>query len=331
MGEAAMMPEEQTDSSLQEAMDWLLRVQADPALGPALDEWRAADPAHARAWEQASRTWELIGEIPPVYETRRESAEYAKSRRDYAAIRGHRRTFALGMTAAALAACLSIVVLSTLMPHVGADYATSTAELRDVALEDGSTVHLAPRSAIVTRFTKERRSVRLLDGEAFFEVAPNKDRPFVVEADGLSVTVVGTAFDVRMSADLLTVDVARGTVAVSYRKGERPLDTRLTVGDRVEVNRITGAGRQSEIPEETVASWRDHRLFVEGASVAQVVEELRRFQAGWIVIADSGLAKRRVTGLYDLGDPKRALRALVRPFGGRVRELTPLIHILSED
>jgi transmembrane sensor len=120
--------------------------------------------------------------------------------------------------------------------------------------------------------------------------------------------------------------VQRGAVEA---RAARANPVHLGPGDQLTIERRSGAMQQTRIPPEEVASWRDYRLFVEGASVAEVVEELRRYRSGWIVFADSKLAHRQVTGLYDLRDPDRALRALIGPFGGQVREIAPLLTVVS--
>ena len=84
-----------------------------------------------------------------------------------------------------------------------ADHYASVGETRFVTLEDGSHVHLDSRSAIAVRYDGSQRRIALLQGEAWFEVAPNKDRPFVVEAAGGSVTARGTAFDLALEGCLL--------------------------------------------------------------------------------------------------------------------------------
>lgn len=70
-------------------------------------------------------------------------------------------------------------------------------EMPVVTLEDGSVVQLNAASAIAVEFTEKRRVIRLLRGEAFFQVAHGADRPFTVMAGTTSVTALGTAFDVR--------------------------------------------------------------------------------------------------------------------------------------
>jgi transmembrane sensor len=232
-----------------------------------------------------------------------------------------------GFAAAALAAvcCLTVVLAPSLLLRVRADHVTATAELRRLTLQDGTVVHLAPQSAVDAHYTAERRAVTLLAGEAFFEVVPDAQRPFVVEAQGLEARALGTAFDVRLAPRSLSVEVESGAVAVRHAGSE----ARLGPGDRLTIDRDNGAAQRDRPGADDIAGWRDGRLFVEDATVEQVVEALRRYQPGWIVIADERLAAHRVTGLYDLREPSRALRALVQPAGGRVREVTPLLRILS--
>lgn len=313
---------DQSGQRIEEAMDWLMRLRdapADPALDAQFRAWLAQGPESASAWERAQETWRLLGELP---------ARRAGGRASPADVRRRR----VGRAVAAFAALAAVLLLAVLAPspllRLQADYSTAAGEVRQVTLADGSSVHLGPASAIDVRYAPGQRMVALLSGEAFFEVAANPDRPFVVDAEGLDVTVVGTAFDIRLSPATLAVGVRNGTVAVRYA-GAPALDARLEGGDRVTVDRATGVAVRDRIAPEDVASWRDGRLFVDNATVAEVVEQLRRYQDGWIIVADDSLAARRVTGLYDLRDTARALRALVQPAGGQVREITPYVRILS--
>jgi transmembrane sensor len=322
-----MLTNNSRDPNLEEAMDWLLRVREAPsdlALRRNLEAWVAADADHARAWDQARQAWRLMGDLP--------SATKRPDVRNASATRGRRvpwRRTIIGAAGAALAACLVLALVPDLSLKLRADHVTATAELRRVVLEDGSTVHMAPRSAIRSRYTAERRTVELLTGEAFFHVSPNPMKPFVVSAEGLSATVLGTSFAVRIGSDELSVSVRSGAVAVRYDHADPPVDLRLGPGNRITVARNGGAARQDNVMPNQIAQWRDGKLFVADTSIRDVVEELRRFQPGWVIIADERLATQRVTGLYDLNDPELALNALVRPFGGKVWKATPLLHVLS--
>lgn len=319
------MTGESWDRALEAAMDWALRVNAAPgdqSLRRQLEEWRAADPTHAKAWLRAQETWGLIAHIPPAH-----ASEWSIARRT---IRrpGRRSGWLSGVGGLALAACLLLLFVPMLAGPRG-DHTTAVAEIRDVTLDDGSVVSLAPRSALNVRIGSTRRSLSLLEGEAFFEVAADPGRPFVVNAAGVQVAAVGTAFDIRISSASVTVSVRNGLVDVQGDTGSIASGMRLSPGDRVKVDRRTGQYERGVTTAEEIASWRARRVFFDGATVAEVAEEIGRYRSGWIVIDDRKLAAQRVTGLFMLDDADRALAALVEPFEGRVLSITPLLRILS--
>lgn len=309
-------------------MDWLLRLQAAPgdsSLRAAADAWRRADPAHASAWARAQETWRIVGDVAPAHAD--EWPARAVAGRSAAITPLGRRRIWPVFAGAAAAACLALLFLPGLLASLRADYVTGTAERREVSLQDGSRVSLAPRTAIDVRVERGRRVATLIEGEALFDVTPDPKRPFLVLAAGVEITVVGTSFDVGISRERVAVAVSRGMVDV--RDDGQSGTVRLAAGDRAIVDRTTKRLVQDKIAPGEVASWRDGRLFVDGASVAEVVEELGRYHSTWIVIGDSGLAKQRVTGLFDLNDIDRALAALVEPFDGRAYKIAPFLQVLT--
>lgn len=323
---------ESKDRALEAAMDWLLRIEAAPGdamLRSQLEAWRSADPAHARAWTRAQKAWSVVGDSRPAYAAEWPVRPTGRSRSGSVGAR-HGTAWRWGVAASlAIAAGLFLLFMPTIVTSLRADHATVTAELRDISLEDGSRVHLGPRSALDVRFAPDRRTVTLLDGGAFFEVVSDPRRPFVVSAGGIDVVVAGTAFDVRLSKELIVVEVRSGIVDLRGGAVGLASPARLAAGDRARVERATGNIRLDKVSPDEIAAWRDRRLFVEGASVADVVEELSRYRSGWIVLADSRLAAQRVTGLFDLTDTDHALTAIVQPFNGRVHSVTPYLQILS--
>lgn len=303
------------DDLLAEAVDWRLRIEAAPedqTLRAALDAWLARSDAHKAAWRDVERLERVAGALPADYAERRPRPKVGK----------------VAFAAVALAACLAFLFLPTVQLWLASDHRTGTAELRGVTLEDGSVVSLDAESAIAVRYAAGRREVALLSGRAFFDVVPRRDRPFVVLAGDVAVTVVGTAFDVDSSADSLSVAVQSGTVAVALDKGGSPAAT-LTRGDRLEIDRKSGRFAKSQVAPDDVASWREHRLVVDKATVAQVVEEFGRHYGGVIVLRDRALADRRVSGVFDLRQPIEALQAAVRTHDGSVTRVTPYLVVIS--
>lgn len=320
---------------MERAVAWHQAIRIAPAEGEshdALDAWIAEDPAHARAWALVHRAWALAGDVPPVFirgdVAAAKSGGAAASVIPFARRRPARR---IGFAAAAaIAACLLLFAAPGFWTDLfQADHATQAGEMRDLALEDGSTVTLGADSAIALAFAPDRRGVTLLRGEAFFHVMPDKVRPFRVEAAELTVTVTGTAFDVRIADRSLSVAVESGSVRVARRGAADAAPASLSPGQRLAYDRATGAFALSDIPGDAVATWRSGRLVVENVALADVVDTIARHHRGAIVIASPSLGDRRVTGVYDLDNPARSLRALVGPYGGVVRELTPYLIAVS--
>jgi transmembrane sensor len=318
-----------TDNDLlAQAVDWRMRIEAAPedrALRSALESWLATSQAHRSAWRDVERMTRVAGALPadyadpqgPVLADRR-----PQPRRP--GVRLRRAAFA----ALALAACLAFVFLPTLQLWLASDHRTATAELRTITLDDGSVVSLDAASAIAVRYGAARREVTLLSGRAFFEVVPASDRPFVVAVDDATVTVTGTAFDVRSSAQTTSVAVQSGTVEVALDHGRRPAAV-LTRGQRLDIDRKSDRVAKSGISPDDVASWRNHRLVVDRATVAEVVEELGRHYPGVVLMRDRALGDRRVSGVFDLRHPVEALQAAVRTHDGSVARITPYVVVIS--
>ena len=339
-----MSDQQPSDRRLEEAMDWLLRLQDTPddaGLRHAVEAWVAADPDNRRAWNQARRAWQAMGDLPPATASDWEkpggsgqvvqlplsrSAVDAGTKRSTAKARRGRR--GLIVAALAAAACLALIFGPSLTLHLQADHVTAVAETRQVTLPDGSLAHLAPESAIELNFTDGRRSLVLLEGTAFFDVKADPQRPFAVGADAVQIEVIGTAFGVALSADAVEVEVESGTVDTRSVADLPPIDQRLSRGQTLRVDRETGTVLLGQRPPDDMAAWRHGRLLVVDASIAEVVERLRPYHAGWILLVDEDLAAKRVNGIYDLSNPDSALRALVLPAGGQVEEITPLLRVL---
>jgi transmembrane sensor len=305
------------DDLLAEAVDWRLRVEAEPddeALRGALDAWLAASAAHRSAYRDVERMTRVAAALPADY------ADLPQRRQP--------RLRQAAFAALAIAACIAFLFLPTAQLWLASDYQTATAELRRITLDDGSVVSLDAASAIAVRYGAARREVALLSGRAFFEVVPAADRPFVVAVDDATVTVTGTAFDVRSSAQTTSVAVQSGTVEVALDHGRRRAAT-LARGERLDIDRKSDRIVRSDVPPDDVATWRQHRLVVDKATVAEVVEELRRHYAGVVLLRDGALADRFVSGIFDLRHPVEALQATVRTHDGSVTRITPYVVVIS--
>lgn len=317
-------------ATLEEAMDWFLRLKGEPncpELTADFQRWLHRSDDHQRAWQYALRTWQLMGEAAPAHEHLWAGA----ARANVISITGRRWRRPVMSAVAAIAATLFLVLAGpSLLIRLQADHITATGQNARVTLEDGTLIELGGDSAIKTEMTAAGRHVTLLSGEAFFDVAHNPARPFTVEAGGVTVLVVGTAFDVRLAGGETTVELERGVVQVSVEDARETSDFRLLPGEMAVVNASDGAVTRNTIQPDQVAAWRSGRIFVKDASISAVAEQLQRYHSAWIAVPDRKLAGLKVTGLYDLHDPDGALKALVEPYGGRVRTFSTYGRVLTQ-
>lgn len=312
-----------TASRREQALDWLLRLQQAPQdilLRDAFEQWLAADAANPEAYRKAERLWRLSADLTPSTVAQwPASAEVVQ----LPVRRNVQRRWWLG---AALAACLMLAVAPSLSLRLQADYRTAQGETRDITLADGSVVQLDSDTAIAVDYADNHRDVRLLAGQAFFEVKPDKRKPFHVRADSLRVTVTGTAFNVEMRAGRVGVDVQHGSVRVE--DSARVLAAALTAGQRLRY--LDGQAQLSAFVPSQVAAWRQGQLIADDQPVAELVQALARYLPGTVLLRDDALGAKRVTGVYDLRKPEAALRAVIRPHGGEVRSYGPWLLVLSK-
>jgi transmembrane sensor len=328
----------------EQAADWLLELEAAPkdaGLRQAFEAWVDAHPLHAKAWSRVASTWFALGEpLEPkavghvsapskaVHRSRTARGTIGPSRE--ASI--WRRIPVRGRVASGVFLALTVLAFLPFAERLQHDdYTTGIGETHLVTLDDGSMVYLAPDSAIDVDFTPDQRLLHLKRGEAFFDVNKDPARPFKVETDHVTVSVVGTAFDVRLSDDSLAVEVEHGIVSVHNNavSGLEQDDLRLTAGQSVSIDFESGKADRYNAPAEMIAGWREGLLMVEGVTIGDVVDTLQRYKSGWIVFGDQKLSEGRVTGLYDLRDPDRALNALVKAHDGKVTQVTPFLMVLS--
>lgn len=305
------------DKARTEAIRWLILLQEQPddrALDRAFQAWLAASPVNAAAWSETRDLGDLIAQSPPRHRERWARPKPARARAMIAAA-----------AMFAVAAAIVIALMPNLLLRIMADSSTGTAQLRSVALPDGSVAQLAPESAIDVDYTTGERQVRLLSGAAFFEVERDAARPFSVFADDVETTVLGTAFDVRLTDNGATVAVRRGAVRVEHDGHSEQLGP----GDWIRAA-TTGAVR-GEGPPAQAGAWVRGELAARDQPVSDVVDELRAYFHGAIFVTDDALAAQRVTGLYSLGDPAQTLRAIAMTHGATVRQISPWLLVLSKD
>lgn len=292
------------DAKREEAADQLIRAvsagrRAEHDL--VLHTWRRRDTENEAAYLEISRTWDDAAKL-------RAHPRYAELlgapswRERWVAFRdqlSERLQPARGPAWAAFASAALVLATSLLwlgMTPGGTDYVTRTAEVRNLPLEDGSMVTLGARSALEVRLNGDVRRATLVEGEAFFAVAKNEARPFLVAAGDTVIRVVGTKFNVNYRQGRVRVSVLEGAVDVTRSDAAGGATTvRLTAG--LEAVDAVGLARPQVAGPAVVAagSWRDGRLSYEGASLADIVADANRYRAAEIRIVSPELANVRIT------------------------------------
>lgn len=189
-------------------------------------------------------------------------------------------------------------------------YRTEVGVKRELRLADGSLAHLNTDSAIEVSIRPDRRFVRLLRGEARFDVRPNPSAPFVVRAYDATLRALGTDFNVRLRPDMTEVTVIEGGVAV--RDGEAPTRT-VTAGTLAAIR--GGAVAMTPLDRAEIAqrtAWRTGTLAFAGEPLAQAVEEVNRYRKAPILLGSPGLAALPVTGTFRVGQSDAFIRTLAK-------------------
>lgn len=296
------------------ALEWFARLQGsaeDADLQARFEDWLKQDPRHEREYRALDRMWasrpfeQAVAGLAPVdLSAKRKAAD------------DRRRGFPAKTIAAAAA---SILVAAGIWQGPGvvlawqADYITATGAQTVVSLPDGSRMIMNTASAVSVDFEGGRRSVRLLKGEAFFDVVHDAAHPFRVAGDYGEVEVKGTAFSVRTDDMETAVVLERGLVDVAClcaAGGEAELHPGQTVTASADaLSEVAGvdAGR--------ALAWRDGRISFDDVPLGRVVAELSRYYRGRVFVTNSRIERLVVSGSYRLDNIEGAIRTLADAAG----------------
>jgi transmembrane sensor len=292
------------DRIAEQAAGWVARLQSNDATDEdhrRFAEWLDRDPAHREAYDEFRKLWGDLKDIPIPPERLKK-------------LRNTRRRAAVSRVAglAVLFLICTSLYQAGLIDRLRADFYTSVGEVRTITLEDGTRVDLNTDTAIAVDYSETARRVHILRGEAFFDVAKNPLRPFVVADGTLTATAVGTQYGVRTTAGSFRGDVQQELVDAGYA-------ATLTAQGRVRVQR-------SDVGDAT--AWRTGKLIFSGRPLREVLATLGRYRHGQILVVDEEAAERKVSGIFDLNDTEGALRELESSLPVSVTHVTGLMVIV---
>ncbi|MDQ8032848.1 MAG: FecR domain-containing protein [Bordetella sp.] len=353
----------------EEALDWFIR-RRDESFGAeeekALQAWLAADAAHRQAFEHWHGEWQAFDEIPQkmrgllqrnlAYDQAMNAAGSAGARRpvigrggqqDGVALDGRfapgprptrRRVLAPALAAAVLAATGGSGLLAwrhwQAQPVFAQVFSTQRGQQAEVSLPDGTRLRLDTATRLEVTYYRQRREVRLVDGQAMFAVQSDAQRPFQVLAGPLRVTVVGTRFSVRHTPEIpggggAHVAVDEGTVRVESaitQSGEPSIApgagqvALLSAGQQITGDAAGELTAVSSIPATRIAPWREHRVCLDNQRLDRALAEMARYADPQLVIRDPAVAALSVTGVFDPRDMATFRRALSASLPVRLKD-----------
>ena len=271
-----------------------------------LDSWLALDPRHSGALLRAQAAWMTLDRPFPAQSVSRESAGSG-------AWLSRRRVLAGGGVAVAASIAGGALLLG------GTTYATAVGEIRRVPLADGSIAAINTASAIDVRLEETVRNVRIDQGEAWFQVAKDKARPFVVAAGRARVRAVGTAFSVRRRDRGADVLVTEGEVAL-WAEGAEGHRVRLKAGSRGFIADDAAIEQGAAAPSaiDRALAWRNGKVDLAGSRLDGAVAEFNRYNRRQLVIADPAIAGERFDGVFRTDDPEGFAQAVKVSLGAPV-------------
>jgi transmembrane sensor len=287
--------------------------------------WLNADDANRQTYDEISLMWS--------------SAEMSGSqvaREEAAALKKHlehiRRKRKMGKRASFIAGCLAVLFGGSWVwlerPHIlqdmRADYVTARGERRSLSLEDGSTVLLDADTAVDVEIDAHARRIRLLRGTAFFTVEPSTV-PFVVMAGDGKSRVLGTAFDVSVVENDVSVTLERGSLQVTVA-GDGVV---LKPGEGVAYNGA-GIGKVQKVDLDENMAWHQGRYVFTNARLADVMGYIERYRDGRIVVFGDALGDRRISGSFSVEDTDAALASLQATVGFKLNRLSGRVVIIRQ-
>jgi transmembrane sensor len=297
-----------------QAIEWLARLRATDVTDVEkadFAQWLASDVYHKIAFDEALDLWEHVGE-----RLAHSDEEHLPRQRWYPI---------------AIAASLMVLALGMFLfdSSSSVDYVTGIGEQRRVALDDSSSMHLNTSTVIDVRYSEDSRTIGLSTGEAYFQVAKDRDRPFEVHTPHGVVRAIGTAFVVHAKPGLTQVVVIEGIVEVSARGGRLQLeqgDSAAASADSLQLVDVT---------TDLALGWTTGELVYDHMRLEEVIADLNRYFPARMALNDRNpdrpLKEMRISTLMHLADQEAVLDGLSATFDLKWSRVNDNLILISTD
>jgi transmembrane sensor len=326
-----------SDVIAEEAADWLVRLSSNDATAQEQREfvaWLKRSPVHLGVYLGVERTWASLGQVDAgrridvaaLLAAPDTNVVHLGSSPPPVRVRVRSRSVITAFAASALLACAGLIWFQLQFAN---RFTTGVGEQRTLRLSDGSTVVLNTDTTVRVSFTDAVREVRLLHGEALFNVTKNPARPFRVRSDEVVAQAVGTSFVVRRMPTETVVTVIEGEVAVvDYAQLNvvsptvlPELAVHVTAGTRADVADNEKIRTASVANPAAVTAWRSGRLIFDGEPLIKVIAEFNRYNEVQLVLENSQLSDEPISGVFDADQPLALARFLER--SGAIEPIQP--------
>jgi transmembrane sensor len=307
----------------QQAMLWQARLSSD--LCPEADriefqQWLQQSPAHQKAWQDINQFWSSLDTInlDDLVEQKTHNRQFIKFKSRPV------------KTALALAASL-LLALGLFLPKINyylADYNVAAGQQKQITLSDGSSILLNTNSAFSVSFNQQQRLITLHQGEAFFQVAADKTRPFIVQTSAGQVRALGTAFDVKQQDQQTQVIVFEHAVSITTTQGLRL--EKLQTAEQLKFS-ADSVQTASKVNLQRAAPWHQQRMVFQDKALVDVVAELNRYRSGKIICLNDSIKNLPITGVFGIADTELALQAIEQSLPVRITRITDQLILLSQN
>lgn len=283
----------------------------------AANAWIDADPRHAVAFAQAEAAWEaarhirLRGDAPDDENQGELAAPAVIVSPSLPLIQRHitRRSATIGLLAAS---AVGAAGLGRLLLSGGDRFATVHGQQRLTRLADGSSIRLNSATTLDVSLGGSRRVVRMIEGEALFDVARDRQRPFIVDLGEARVQVIGTSFNIRRREDRIELTVTSGLVAVSDSAGDT---IRVGAGETTLIRPgLLATANPGEALIRRRTAWQDGFIELNDETIEDAVAEFNRYRDQPIVVADPRIGSLVVSGRFGIRESREFVEALKSSF-----------------
>lgn len=324
-----------SDRIHEEAAAWILRMESSNLGAQEENElrvWVSQSPLHLQILQDTAEVWDRmdimagLSELLPLERAENEEPSVKMAPKKITAF---------------ASLFLGVLFLGVIVSQWGSqttEYETGVGRLDTVKLQDGSAITLNTATKLKTAITAEHRNIELVQGEAFFEVAHDPNKPFIVTAGNTRVEAIGTAFSVQLLGNEVEVAVTEGKVRVTRmtssteREQIAPAPFYMQGGEIVQIKPAKAEQIRTIKPEQIaqVLMWQQRMLVFNGQPLSDVISEFSRYTDTRIDITDQQTAAIRVGGYFRSDDLDGMLKSLKENFGIQIERASATQIVLSQ-